>query len=184
MGTSVLRSHYRRAALICAAAFALLAAAAPSPSVAAQCDDFDQSICLQPWPNNQFTRKDKKTPTGLRLNLALASMPANRAGTHIDPTDMNRADGFSPGSYVTVRIPGLDTPQAFAANKLVPITDMARYMAKDAAAVIIDAKTGKRHLIWAELDSQAGSAAKTNLLIRPGKNFLEGHRYIVALRSL
>jgi len=177
-------ARYRRTAFLTAAAFSLIAVAAPGTGIADNCDNFDQSVCLQPWPNNQFTKSDKKTDTGLRLNLALSSMPANKHGTHIDPTDMNRADGFSPGSYVTVHVPGLDTPEAFSANKFVPITDMAKYKATDASAIIIDAKTGERHLIWVEIDSQADSPANTNLLIRPGKNFLEGHRYIVALRSL
>ena len=174
----------RRTVASLTAAFALVALAAPAVSSAGQCDNFDNSVCLQPWPNNQFAKKDKSTPTGLRLNLLRSSMPANTKGVKIDPTDMNRADGFSPGSYVSVRVPGLDTPAAFTASKLVPLTDMAQYAAKSAPAVIIDAATGQRQLIWAELDAQAGTAANTNLLIRPGKNFLEGHRYIVALRSL
>jgi len=176
--------YQRRTVASVTAAFALIALAAPAVSSAGQCDNFDQSVCLQPWPNNQFTKKDKSTPTGLRLNLLRSSMPANIKGVRIDPTDINRADGFSPGSYVSVRVPGLDTPAAFTASKLVPLTDMAQYAAKSAPAVIIDAATGQRQLIWAELDAQAGTAANTNLLIRPGKNFLEGHRYIVALRSL
>ena len=50
--------------------------------------------------------------------------------------------------------------------------------------MVIDADTGQRQLIWAELDSQASTNADRNLFIRPGKNFREGHRYIVALRNL
>lgn len=163
---------------------ALVALAAPAASSAGQCDDFDKSVCLQPWPNNSFTKKDKTTPTGVRVNILRSSMPASKKGVRIDPTDINRADGFSPGSSISVRVPGLDTPAAFTNSKLVPITDMAKYLVASAPAVVIDAATGKRQLIWAELDSQAGSPANTNLIIRPGKNFLEGHRYIVALRSL
>jgi len=178
------RQARRRTIAVTIGAFAIVALGAPAVSSAGQCDNFDQSVCLQPWPNNQFTKKDATTPTGLRLNLLRSSMPSNIKGVHIDPTDMNRADGFSPGSYVSVRIPGLDTPAAFSASNLVPLTDMAQFAAKSAPAVIIDAATGQRQLIWTELDSQAGTAANTNLLIRPGKNFLEGHRYIVALRSL
>ena len=174
----------RQSVVLASAAIVFVALAAPATSSAGQCDDFDRSVCLQPWPNNQFAKKDKSTPTGLRLNLLRSSMPANTKGVKIDPTDINRADGFSPGSYVSVRVPGLDTPAAFTASKLVPLTDMGQFGARGASAVIIDAATGQRQLIWAELDAQAGSAANTNLLIRPGKNFLEGHRYIVALRSL
>ena len=137
--------YQRRTAAFLAAAFALIALAAPAVSSAGQCDNFDQSACLQPWPNNQFTKKDKSTPTGLRLNLLRSSMPANVKGVRIDPTDINRADGFSPGSYVIVRVPGLDTPAAFAASKLVPLTDLAQSTANSGPAGSIDAATGDRH---------------------------------------
>ncbi|MSV46185.1 MAG: hypothetical protein F2915_04415, partial [Actinobacteria bacterium] len=124
--------YQRRTVALLTAAFALIALAAPAVGSASQCDNFDKSVCLQPWPNNQFAKKDKSTPTGLRLNLLRSSMPANTKGVKIDPTDINRADGFSPGSYVTVRVPGLDTPAAFTASRLVPLTDMAQYAAKNA----------------------------------------------------
>ena len=50
--------------------------------------------------------------------------------------------------------------------------------------MLIDARTGKRQLIWAELDASAPSNRARALLIRPAKNLTEGRRYIVALRSL
>ena len=61
---------------------------------------------------------------------------------------------------------------------------MARAFDPGQPAVVIDAETGERQLIWAELDSQASADADRNLFIRPGKNFREGRRYIVALRNL
>ena len=69
-------------------------------------------------------------------------MPANTSGVHVDPTDINRADGFSPGNLITVKIPGLDTQAAFNNTGLVPITDPARYSDANQAAVVIDAATG------------------------------------------
>src|SRR5262245_9533849 len=65
---------------------------------ASRCDFMDPAGCLQPWPNDYFTVADATTDTGRRLNLNAASMPANQNGIHIDPTDANRADGFSPGN--------------------------------------------------------------------------------------
>ena len=50
--------------------------------------------------------------------------------------------------------------------------------------VVIDATTGERQPIWAEIDSNASSPDETALLIHPAKNFTGGHRYIVALRKL
>ena len=41
----------------------------------------------------------------------------------IDPTDFNRADGFSPGSLITVKIPEVETQAAFDNTGFVPLTD-------------------------------------------------------------
>src|SRR4051812_29173897 len=78
-----------------------------------RCDFLDPAVCLQPWPNDYFTVPDPSTDTGQRLNLNISSMPANKAGIHIDPTEYNRLDGFSPGNLIRFRIPGLDNPQAY-----------------------------------------------------------------------
>ena len=166
-----------------------------------RCDFLDPAVCLQPFPNDYFTREDPSTPTGKRLNLDRESMPANRFGTHIDPTDMNRADGFSPGNLITIKIPGLETPAAFANSGLVPIDDLHAYDDPEQAVIVINAETGERQPIWAELDSNPTSVdpsgsgpgginadptntADVNLIIRPAKNFDFGARYIVALRNL
>src|SRR3954469_12761167 len=157
---------------------AVLATAAPA--AAQGCDPFDPAVCLQPWPNDHFTRADASTPTGKRLNLQITAMPRNAAGVPIRPDEYNRNDGFSPGSPIHTFVPGLH----FGRNGLVPITDMARAFDADQPAVVIDADTGARQLIWAEMDANAKSDADRNLFIRPGRNWEEGHRYIVALRFL
>ena len=80
--------------------------------------------CLFPYPNDFYTRPDDSTPTGMRLDLKTASMPTNAGGTPVDPTEINTSDGFSPGAPVVLRVPGMDTPEAFAQTDPVPITDM------------------------------------------------------------
>ncbi len=140
--------------------------------------------CLFPYPNDFYTRADATSPTGKRLDLKAAAMPQNAGGTPIDPSDINQSDGFSPGAPILVRVPGMDTPQAFANTAPPPVTDMAASFAPEAKVVVIDAATGQRQLIWTELDSNATSAAQTVLEIHPGKNFQDGHRYIVALRGM
>src|SRR4051794_37982837 len=142
---------------------------------------------LYPWPNDRFTRPDPTTATGLRLNLQLADMPANAAGKPIDPTEYNRNDGFSPGSLIVARIPGLDTQAAFDRTGLVPITDVGRYAAKGQPAVVINARTHRRQPIWSELEyppSQKPDPAVQTLVIHPAVNLDEDQRYVVALRSL
>ena len=140
--------------------------------------------CLFPYPNDFYTRPDSETPTGLRLDLKVDSMPQNSGGMPVDPTELNTSDGFSPGAPVVLRVPGLDTPEAFAQTDPVAITDMGASFDAKQPIVIIDADSGQRQLIWAELDSNATSPADTDLLIHFGKNLEEGHRYIVALRNL
>ncbi len=166
-----------------------------------RCDFLDPAVCLQPWPDDYFTREDPATATGKRLNLNPESMPANKAGVHLDPTDINRADGFSPGNEIIIKIPGLETPAAFANSGLVPIDDLHAYDDPDQAVIVINAKTGERQPIWAELDSNPttvdpsggdpgginanpGNTGDVNLIIRPARNFDFGGRYIVALRNL
>src|SRR6266480_3564000 len=117
-------------------------------SNASRCDFLDPAVCLQPWPNDYFTVADPSTDTGRRLNLQAASMPANKAGIHIDPTDYNRADGFSPGNMIVVRIPGLDNPQAFRNTGAVSVDHMETYSAADQPVVVINADTGRRQPIW------------------------------------
>ncbi|MBO0814674.1 MAG: hypothetical protein J2P30_05920, partial [Actinobacteria bacterium] len=69
-------------------------------------------------------------------------------------------------------------------------TDIQRSLEADSPIVVIDATTGQRWPVWAELDRSVGldgsqpPPAQTALIIRPARNLAEGHRYIVALRNL
>ena len=146
---------------------------------------FASRACLMPFPNDMnLTVRDKKSPTGLRVHLPAKAMPANKSGKRITTGEYNRQDGFSPGQTIVVNVKGLHTQKAFNRSKLVPLDDLGRSFAKRAGVVVINAKTRKRQLIYAELDANAKSASQRMLLIHPGKNFDEGARYIVALRGL
>ena len=166
-----------------------LAACAGGGPSGPHCDPLDPSLCMQPFPNDYFTVADDSTDTGRRLNFQADSMPRNKDGVPIDPTDFNRADGFSPGSAITVKIPEVETQAAFDNTGFVPIDDLDQYDDANQPAVVIDADTGVRQPVFAELDAnpnhyQPGDTADVNLIIRPTVNFLEGHRYIVALRNI
>src|SRR4029079_8272167 len=100
--------------------------------------------CLLPYPNDFYTRPDDATPTGRRLDLKTASMPTNASGTPIDPAEIKTSDGFSPGAPIVLRVPGMDTPEAFAQTDPVAITDMGESFRAKAPIVVIDAATGKR----------------------------------------
>src|SRR6185436_4198601 len=177
------------AALAALMTLMLIPATAPAKRIAGVtvkpgCDFIGTGACQLPWPNDYFTKRDRKTDTGRRLALVRSAMPRNKKGKPIDPRDMNRADGFSPGSDLLVKIPGLDTPAAVTKSKLPPLTNLKRGLAKNSPVVVINARTGKRHPIWAEIDSNPKRAKDRVLIIRPARNWDEGARYIVALRNL
>src|SRR3954469_18196690 len=142
---------------------------------------------LLPWPSDGYTRLDPTTDTGRRLNLQLADMPANAAGRPIDPTEFNRNDGFSPGTLIVARVPGLDSQAAFDRTGLVPITDVGRSFDRDQPAVVINARTGARQPIWSELEyppELGKDPSVETLVIHPARNLDEGEHYVVALRRL
>lgn len=144
------------------------------------CDPLGGDRCLLPFPNDHFTVADRSTATGRRVQIDPAATPANVAGVHIDPTEINRNDGFSPGSAIAVHLPGIDP----AASGLAPITDMGASLRRDAPIVVVDARTGKRHPYWAELDAGASGPDDQLLFVRPARNFTEGHRYVVGIRGV
>ena len=158
-------------------ASAIQVPAAPAAVPAGSCDSIDPAACLLPYPNNHFTRADSSTPTKLRLNLPATGTPKNKHKTPIAVTDLNRADGFSPGSMLIAFVPGIDLSRSL----INTITNPAGYAASNAGVVAIDTVTGKRQPLFGELDSHAISADKADLLIRPLRNWVEGRRYVVAI---
>ncbi len=143
-----------------------------------------ENICMAPFPNDFYTRKDPSSETGLRVDIDPNATPTDASGNHVGVSSLNEADGFSPGPLLTVRIPGMDNPEAFSNSGLVPLWEMSKAYEPAQSAVLIDAETGQRQLIWSELDSVPTDDSIRNLYIRPGKNLENGKRYIVALRNL
>src|SRR5215210_4959222 len=155
-----LQSTLRAALVLVAVAVLALPASAGARGAAGAatargCDPIDPALCLLPWPNDHFTVRDRNSATGRRLALKRAMMPRSARGAPIEPADYNRSDGFSPGQVIVTRVPGLDTPAALRRTGAVPITDMARAFERRQPVVVIDARTRRRHLIWAELDTRA-----------------------------
>ena len=163
---------------------------APRPidlSRADRCDfivDQQAPLCMVPFPNNFYTRADTTTESGRRVHFRTDAMPKNNAGVPIDAAPYNESDGFSQGQGIVLRVPGLDNPAALAQTNPVGLADPQRYLDPDAPVVVLNSKTGERHPIWVELDSQATTPQTTNLMIHPMVNFDSGGRYIVILRNL
>lgn len=127
------------------------------------CDPLDTAACALPFPNDSFTRADASTATNRRVAFAPDTLPANAAGHHIDPTEWNRNDGFSPSAIPMTVVPGLDA----AATALPPVGDIARSLEDGSPTVLWDATAGVRLAHWAELDTNATDESRRSLLIVP-----------------
>jgi hypothetical protein len=169
---------------VCAATLAAGTGPALAKAPAASCQPYSGKPCLFPFPDNRLTRPDRASATKLQVKLPAAAMPRDKNGIAIQPGPYDRNDGFSPGSTIVLRVPGLDNPAAITRTGLVPVTNIAQSLAKRQAIVLIDQATGRRQLIWAELDANAKGASNTDLLIHPAKLLADGRTFIVALRNL
>ena len=139
---------------------------------------------MLPFPNDYYTREDQTSPTGKRIHFTTGGMPVNKQGTPIDPAEYALSDGFSQGAGIALKIPGIETAAAVSANGLPPINHIGEYKDLDQRLVVIDAETGERWPIWANIDSNARHPSDALLEIKPAKNFVPKGRYIVALRNL
>jgi hypothetical protein len=140
--------------------------------------------CMLPFPDNYYTTADPSTPTGLRMDFKDPGMPANVNGEHIEADPYEASDGFSPGSVILVKVPGIESTEAVHRIKAVPINHLAHYRNANAPVVVIDAETGERWPIWVEIDDTPADQSNRVLEIHPAVNFTSGQRYIVALRNL
>src|SRR5438876_3850022 len=141
------------------------------------------SKCMLPFPDDYYTKADPTSPTARRIDFRELAMPTNAAGVPIEVAPYNVGDGFSPGSVITLKIPGIETAADVAAMRTVPINGIGRYTASGAPILVIDASSGQRWPIWVEIDSTV-KPDKANVEIHPAVNFTSGRRYIVALRNL
>ncbi len=156
-------------------------------SEAERCDFIAQpgnTVCMEPFPDDYYTAPDATSATGRRINFQTEAMPANAHNVHIEAAPYNASDGFSPGSVIVLKIPGIETTADVSATGAVPINHLAAYTVSSTPIVVIDAQTGTRWPIWAEIDSTVSDPSKRVLEIHPAVNFTSGHRYIVAIRHL
>jgi hypothetical protein len=144
----------------------------------------DGSECMVPFPDDYYTRADSNSATGRRIDFKTAAMPTNLNGVHMDAAAYNLNDGFSQGQSIVVRIPGINSAADLDANSHPTLAQLGSYADADTSFVAIDAQTGERHPIWAEIDSNSTDPSRTAVLIHPSVNFASGHRYIIAIRHL
>jgi hypothetical protein len=140
---------------------------------------YDPKLCLLPFPNNRFTTGT--SPTSRRVAFKPEWLPANAAGKHVDPTEWNRNDGFSPGQALVLRVPGIDLEQ----SGLAGLNDIGASLAADAPIVIWDVQAEERVPYFAELDAHVPAGSPDQLLyVRPAVDYTAGHTYLVGITGL
>ena len=145
------------------------------------CEFLIPEKCLLPYPSTVFLREDPATRTGLRVAYPREAMPANKDGLHIDPTEWNTLDGFSPGPVIEAFFPqGVDLD----ASRVPTADNVARSLEADSPTVLFDAQFGRRIPHFTELDAQASGPGSQMLLIRPATRLRNEGFYIVAIRGL
>src|SRR5579875_2257537 len=166
----------RVAVLVTAALLSLggLAASARAAGLSTTCQPYTSTPCLFPFPDNRLTKVNRASATGLQLNLPQAAMPINTLGKQISAAPYNQNDGFSPGSAILLHISQLDTQAALNRTRAVGLLNLSAYRAKNAPIMVIDEKTFKRQMIYAQLDANAKSAATRNLMVLPAANWQDG----------
>src|SRR6478609_4050881 len=102
------------------------------------CDRLDDAACMLPFPNDAFTTPSA-SPSGRRLHFTRSMMPRNRQGKPIDPAPFKTFDGFSPGSVILAKVPGLDTAAALRRTNPVGLENLSAYSRRNAPILVFDA---------------------------------------------
>src|SRR5262245_36697344 len=150
----------------------------------APCDFLIDERCALPFPSSFFLADDPATPTGKRVHYGPQALPSNTGGVHIDPTDWNTLDGFSPGAVILSLFPDTGFPVDLAASGAAFYTDYADSLAAGSPTVLLRASDGARVVHFAEMDANLSDVTRKALIMRPGRRLDDATRYLVAIRGL
>jgi len=146
--------------------------------IPAQCNPLGGEGCLLPWPSSAYEVADPSTPTGRRVQLPVEAMPSNIDATPVDPTALNRWDGFSPTGPMLVAF-----PTGISDAGLPGFKDPDASLAADSPIIVVNADTGERAPFFAELDLNTSDVTKRDLIIRPLARLAPGAHYVVGVRK-
>ena len=93
---------------------------AAEPGGNGTCDPIGGAVCELPFPNDWYTAPSTTSVTGRQLAYTADTLVKTVDGKTLLPTEVNRNDGFSPGSLLTTMFPGMDLKK----SKVAPITDI------------------------------------------------------------
>jgi hypothetical protein len=149
------------------------------PGSVATCDPLVPEHCMLPFPSDFFTVPDRDTRTHKRIHFTPEGLPKNLNGVPLEAAELNRADGYSPGSALILWMPDADLPLSNAPA----IDDIGRSLEPGSPIVVIDTKGRKRWPIWAERDLLSDPGSQS-VIVRPAVDFIDRHHYVVAVRHL
>jgi hypothetical protein len=155
--------------------------AGPPPDVPAGCNPLVGDDCLTPFPSGLYEVADGTSATGVRVALPADRLPVSSQGVAIRPDRLDQKDGFSPASPFLVYFKaGVDATQLPTADTL------AASVTAQSAVQVIEAATGARVPVMAELDlnAMADFGDRQALFIRPMVRLKNSTRYVIALVGL
>ncbi len=146
--------------------------------IPAECNPLGGQGCLLPWPSSAYEVADTSTATGRRLEIPRTAMPQNIDATYVEPTSLNRWDGFSPTGPLLVAF-----PTGVSSDGLPGWKNPDASLAADSPIVLVNADTGERAAFFAELDMNTSDELKRNLVIRPLERLARNAHYVVGVRK-
>ncbi len=137
-------------------------------------------VCMMPWPNAIYLKKDPTTVTGYRVALDGSTLPAvSVKNTRFDPTRWNLSDGFSPAASMLTYFAERIDPAS-----LVPEDDIGASLSPGAATVLVDMSTGLLVAHFSGVDENVlHPTDRQALVITPAQRLLPNRRYAVAITS-
>jgi hypothetical protein len=153
-------------------------AACDGSDIPDHCNPLGGQGCLMPWPSAVFEVADSTSATGFRLKIGEASMPKNIDAVAVDPTSLNRWDGFAASGPMIAEFP------TGVSNASLPSwKNPDASLAADSPIVLLDMKTGERAPFFAEVDQNTQDINRRALIIRPLARLRPSSRYAVAIKK-
>ncbi len=137
------------------------------------CDPLIAEVCALPWPNDFFTESCNTSVTGLKLAVHSRVLPITRGGAHINPTSLNKLDGFSTSAPILFYMDGLSMhgfPNPLSIEDSVTASS---------ASWLLDTSTGEPvpHFVQLDIDDPEIYLA----VMQPAVPLAHGTRYVVGV---
>jgi hypothetical protein len=127
----------------------------PTPVVKnAACDPLDETECVLPFPSFHQMRPDSTTPTGYRVDLKGHLLPPLKGGIRMEPTFLNRLDGFSTMAPMLFYVEGMKEAHENGSSsiRLQGPANIANSVTEQSITLLLDVSEGRLVPHSAEID--------------------------------